>query len=208
MAVTRTSPPARRARRRSLRLARGARRPRLAAVSPVGLHLLALLGELLRDELAQHHRHAALHRLEGLAREALVGLAQAPAQRDDQAHRDLRVFGHQPAHVGPEHGHHADRLDRLDGGRAQLVLEHRQLAEDVARAEGRERDRAPVAVLVDGARMALAHDVAGVAGVALAEHHLARLEPARHRQLGDPLEIALHERGEHGHAPEQLHHLR
>ena len=51
------------------------------------------------DELAEDHRHAALDGLEGLAREALVGLAQAPAERDHQAHRDLRVLAHQPAHV-------------------------------------------------------------------------------------------------------------
>ena len=43
------------------------------------------------------------------------------------------------------------RLERLDGGRAQLVLEHRELAEDIAGAERRERDRAPVAVLAHGA---------------------------------------------------------
>ena len=109
---------------------------------------------------------------------------------------------------GPEHGHHEGGLDRLDGGRAELVLEHRQLAEEVARPEGRKRDRAPVAMLADGARVALANHVAGVAGVALAEHDLARLEAARHRQLGYPLEVAHHEGGEHGHPPEQLHHLR
>ena len=56
--------------------------------------------------------------------------------------------------------------------------------------------------------MALLHHVAGVARVALAEHHLARLEAARHRQFGYPLEIALHEGGEHRHSPEQLHHVR
>ena len=59
-----------------------------------------------------------------------------------------------------------------------------------------------------GARVTLAHDVAGVARVALAEDHLAGLEAARHGELGDPLEVALLERREHGHAPEQLDHLR
>ena len=54
----------------------------------------------------------------------------------------------------------------------------------------------------------VAHDVAGVAGVALAEHDLARLEVARHRHLGDPLEVAPLERREHGHAPEQLDDVR
>ena len=45
-------------------------------------------------------------------------------------------------------------VDRLDGGRAALVVEHRQLAEDVARAERRERDLAPVGVLADRPRVA------------------------------------------------------
>ena len=53
-----------------------------------------------------------------------------------------------------------------------------------------------------------ANDVAGVARVALAEDDLARLELARHRQLGDPLQIVCIERGEHRHAREQLDHFR
>ena len=54
----------------------------------------------------------------------------------------------------------------------------------------------------------VAHDVAGVAGVALAEHDLPRLELARHRHLGDPLEVAALERRERGHPREQLDDLR
>ena len=45
-------------------------------------------------------------------------------------------------------------VDRLDGRRAALVVEHRQLAEDVAGAERGERDLAPVGVLADRARVA------------------------------------------------------
>ena len=55
--------------------------------------------------------------------------------------------------------------------------------------------------------MTVAHDVAGVARVALAEDGLARLEHARHRDLGDPLEVALLQSLEHGHPPEQLDDL-
>jgi hypothetical protein len=164
-------------------------------------------GDLLFDQLAEHHRHAALHRLEGLARETLVGLAQAPAERDHQAHRDPGVLAHQPAHVAAEHAHHARRLDRFHGRRAQLVLEHRQLAEDVTRPERRQRDRASVPVCAGGAGVALADDVAGVAGVALAEDDLTGLEAARHRHLGDSLQVADRERGEHGHPAEQLDHV-
>ena len=54
-------------------------------------------------------------------------------------------------------------VERLDRRRAALVVEHRQLAEDVAGAEVRERDRAAVGVLADRPRVAAAHDVAGVA---------------------------------------------
>ena len=108
---------------------------------------------------------------------------------------------------GTEHRDHVGRLDRFHGRRAPLVLEHRELSEDVARAEARQRDRAAVSVVTRGARVAATHDVAGVARVALAEHDLAGLEAPRHRQLGDPLEVAGHERGENGHPPEQLHDL-
>ena len=66
----------------------------------------------------------------------------------------------------------------------------------------------PSPCVADRARMALAHDVAGVAGVAFAEHHLARLELARHRDLGDPLEVAALERRERGHPREQLYDVR
>ena len=84
-----------------------------------------------------------------------------------------------------------DRLDvveRLDRGRAPLVVEHRQLAEDVAGAEVRQRDRAAVGVLADRAGVAGAHDVARVRLVALAEDHaLTGLEPARDGHLDHAL---------------------
>ncbi len=164
--------------------------------------------DLLGDEVAEDDRHAALHGLEGLAREPLVHLAQAPAERDHQPRCDVGMFAHQPAHVGTEHPHHDRRLDRLHRRGAALVLEHRELAEDVARAERRERDRAPVAVRADRARVPIAHDVAGVAGVAFAEHDLTWRELARHRHLRDPLEVAALERRERGHPSEQLYNVR
>ncbi len=63
-----------------------------------------------------------------------------------------------------------------------------------------ERDRAPVRVAAHRPRVARADDVAGVAGVALAEHRLPRLEVARHGDLRDPLEVGWLERRERGHA--------
>ncbi len=163
--------------------------------------------DLLLDEVAQDDRDARLDGLEGLAGEALVGLAQAPAEGDHQARGDAGVLVHQPAHVGAEHGHDGGRLDSLDGGRAALVLEHGELAEDVAGTEGGERDDAPVGVLAHGAGAAGAHDVAGVAGVALAKDDLAGLELAGHGELGDALQVGGVQRGEHGHACEQFDDL-
>ena len=49
----------------------------------------------------------------------------------------------------PQDGDGLHVVERLDRGRAQLVVEHRQLAEDVAGPEVRERDDAPVGVLAD-----------------------------------------------------------
>ena len=123
-----------------------------------------IFGELAMfdDELREHGRDAALHGLERLARVALVGRPQAPAERDHELDRDLGVARQQRAHVDARDAEHVERVDRLDGGRAALVVEHRQLAEDVARAERGEGDLAAVGVLADGAGVAGAHDVAGV----------------------------------------------
>ncbi len=176
--------------------------------SPGGLSRSDEVGLRLCHQLAQRRSHATLNRLEGAAREALVALPQAPGERDQQAHRDLGVLSHQAAHVRTQHGQHACRLQRLHRGRATLVLEQRQLPEDVARAERRQSDRAPVAMIVHRAGAADVHDVAGVAPIALAEHHLAGLEAPGHRQLGDALEVRLLQRREHRHAAEQLHDLR
>ena len=165
-------------------------------------------GNLLRDKVAEDDRDPALDRLEGLPREAVVGLTQPPPERDHQPHRDLVMFGHQAPHVWPEHSDDARRLDRFDRRRAKLVLEHRELAEDVSGPERRERDRAPVRVGADRAGLAEPDDVTGVARVALAENNLAGLEGARDRDLGDALKVVHLERGEDGHTPEQLDNLR
>ena len=117
------------------------------------------------------------------------------------------MLAEQPAHVRAQQAAHAQRLDRFDRRRAPLVLEQRQLAEDVAGAKARQRDGAAVAIGAHRAGAALAHDVARVAGVALAKHHLAHSEAPGHRELRDLLEITALERREHGHPPEQLDDL-
>ena len=152
-------------------------------------------------------RDTALDRLKRLAGEALVGLAQATAEGYHQTSGDLGVLDHQPAHVGAQHRHHGGRLDHFDRRGAALVLEHRELPEDVAPTEGRERDDAPVRVLAHGAGPPGAHDVARVAAVPLAEHDLAGIELPRHRQVGDPLQVVEDERRGHGHPRQQLDDL-
>src|SRR5256885_6090379 len=94
-------------------------------------------------------------------------------------------------------------VDGLDRGRAALVVEHRQLTEEVARTEGGQRDRPPVGMLADGARVAAAHDVARAAGVTLPEDDLPRLEAARHGELGDARQLARAERLEDRDAREE-----
>ena len=119
------------------RLARGA-----GELGDVGLGghdehvaLAGALGLRLVDELAEHLGDAALDGLEGLAGEPLVGLAQPAAERDDELDRDVGVLAHQRAHVVAEDRDRLELVERLDGRRAALVVEHRQLAEDVAGAE-------------------------------------------------------------------------
>ena len=103
------------------------------------------------------------------------------------------------AHVVAEDRQRLEVVGRLDRRRAPLVVEHRQLAEDVAGPERRERDLAPVGVLADGARVAGAHDVAGVGVVALAEDGLAAVEARAARRPRRPLEVRGPELLEHGH---------
>ena len=95
-----------------------------------------------------------------------------------------------------------DRLDvveRLDRRRSALVVEHRELAEDVAGAEVGERDRAAVGVLAHRARVAAAHDVARVARVALAEDDLSGGEAPRDRDVGDAPQVVGPSASKHGH---------
>jgi hypothetical protein len=146
------------------RLARGARELGDLGLRCSDEHVVVVgaLGVRLLDELGDDLGDAALDRLEGLAREALVGGAQTPRDRYHQLARDARVLDEQAAHVGAEDCDRLDLVDRLHGGRPPLVVEHRQLTEDVPGPEGRERDRAAVGMAAHGAGVAGAHDVAGV----------------------------------------------
>ena len=107
------------------------------------------------------------------------------ARARSQAHRDVGVLAEGGLRMSwPRIATAPISVDRLDGRRAALVVEHPG-AEDVTGAEVGQGYRAPVGVLADGATMAGADDVARVGGVALAEDDLAPTERARHRDLRD-----------------------
>src|SRR4051794_12537370 len=108
------------------RLARGARE-----LGDVGLRDphedVARAGALrprLVDELSEDDRDAALHGLERLAAQALVGVAEPPTERDHQLDRDIGVLPQETAHVRARHRDRLDRVERLDGRRSPLVVEH------------------------------------------------------------------------------------
>src|SRR4029077_17748709 len=67
----------------------------------------------------------------------------------------------------------------------------------------RERDRSPVGVLTDRACQSAAHDVTGVALVALPEYDLAGGVTARHGYLRHGREVVLAEPGEDGHMAQE-----
>ena len=174
------------------RLARGARE--LGDVGLGGGHehvaLAGALGARLLDELAEHGGHAALDGLEGLAREALVGLAQAAAERDHELDRDVGVPRISARMSEP-------RIASASRSSIASTVAERRSSSNIASSPKmspgpnvRERDLAAVGVLAQGARVAGAHDVAGVGVVALAEDDLAGGEAARDRDRGDLLEVA------------------
>ena len=115
------------------------------------------------------------------------------------------MAGEQRPHVAGRQRQQLAVGERLDAGRADLAVEHRQLAEDVARAEGGEGDRAAVGVLAGDAEAALADDVAGVGVVALVEDagrgagKSAARRPCEKRSSSSLLEV-----GEERHAAQQL----
>ena len=137
------------------------------------------------------------------AMRALASRSFSPRRRQ-QLHRDLGVLVQQPLQVARQDRDRAHVVDRLDGGGADLAAEHRQLAEDLARAQVGERDRAPVRVLAGDARLAPLEHVARVAGVALAQDDRARRVAARHRDARDLLQLGLRQLGEQRHAAQQL----
>ena len=161
-------------------------------------------GQLLLDDLPEDHGDAALHGLEGLTGEPLVRFAQTPTEGDHQTRGDPGVFAHQTAHIGPEHPDYVRHLGRLHRGRPALVLEHRELAEDVTRAERRERDRASIRVRADRTGLAGTDHVAGVRCIPLAEDRLPGPELPGHGHLGDPFEVAQLQVRERRHPGEQL----
>ena len=169
---------------------------RLALAAPVVLGLAAELGEDAGD--------AAGDGLEGLAREADVGGAQAADEAGDELQRDLGVAGEQRAHVVGRQRQQLALGQRLGAGRALVAVEHRQLAEDLARAERGEGDRPAVGVFAGDPEAALLDDVAGVGVVALVEDPGPGRKGARHGDVREALQLPLLQVGEERHALQQL----
>ncbi len=141
------------------------------------------------DQLHQDAGDPARDLLERLPRDPRVGLPEPLRQRSEQLHGDLRMLVQQALEVAGEDRHGPHVVDRLDRRRANLAVEHRKLAEDLARAEVRERDRAAVGVLADDPRRAGAQDVAGVAWVSLAQDDRPRRVAPGHGDAGDLFEL-------------------
>ena len=107
-------------------------------------------------------------------------------------------------HVGGRHRQQLDLAERLDAGRADAAVEHRQLADELAGPEGGQRDRAAVGVLARHPDLAGADHVTGVAAIAFVEDPGALRERARNGDLGDPLELSGLEPGEQRNARKKL----
>jgi hypothetical protein len=178
--------------------AAGALARRAGEVRDLGLRradehvLLRCAVGLARDRLGeQRARHAAGHGLERLLEQSLVRAAHPLGEAGEQLQRDVGIAGDQPLDVGGEERHGGRGLDRLGGGGARLPAEHRQLAEEHARAQLREGHHAPVLVLAREHHRARSQQVAGVPNVALAEDHLALLPVARHGHLSHLVQLAV-----------------
>src|SRR5262245_18375993 len=192
-------------------LARGAREVRYLGLGRADQDVrLARAVGLARQGLGeQRARHAAGDGLERLLEQALVGAADALGKAGEQVQRQLGVAANQALHVAREQRDGARGLDDLRGGRALLSAEHRELAEQLAGAQLRQRDHAPIRMLAcehDGTR---AEQIAGVADVALPEDHLAALPVPRDGHPGHFLELAALDLAEHlrlGQQPDRFVH--
>src|SRR5581483_11007761 len=156
-----------------------------------------------RDELGQCRGHPALHGLERLARQPLVGAPQPLPERGDQLDRDVRMLAQQAVHVGAEDRDRLGVLRRLHRGRAALAVQHRHLAEDVAWTEVGQGDRAPIGMLPDRPRPSGADDEARAALVACPEYDRPGLELAGHRHLRHVRQVLSGERGEDRNSTQQ-----
>jgi hypothetical protein len=94
------------------------------------------------------------------------------------------------------------------GSSVSIVVEHGQLAEDVARPEVGERERAPIGMRAHRPGPARAHDIARVALVALTEHDLVGGEMAGHGDVRHACQILLAQRREDRDASQELPRLR
>src|SRR5690242_8173635 len=113
------------------------------------------------------------------------------------------MTGQQRPYLAGRQGEQLTVAERFDAGRAHLTVEHRQLAEDVTRAEARQGDRTPVRVLASDPKAAVTDDVTGVGVIALVEDAGAGREGASYRDSREALQLPFLEVGEERHAAQQ-----
>jgi hypothetical protein len=115
---------------------------------------------------------------------------------------DLGVLEHEGLELPRGHAGGAHVVGGGDRGRARAVVDQRDLAEPVARAQR----VLPVAVDLD-AGVALEQDPEARAGLALLHDHGARREGALGESTRQPLEVAAGDVGQERHPLEGVHEI-
>ena len=122
--------------------------------------------------------------------------AELRGERREQGVADGGLRGEQLAKLGPRQDERLSWFQGRGGGGSRRPVEEGQLAEDIARSEGRE-DRLVAGVGWEHDLDRPAHDdEQGIPGVAEMEDHLAPAEPPRAHPPTDPLHAGGVETGE------------
>ena len=156
--------------------------------------------EAVRTPIGKRNgRLAGLHPAEILAAvqtEVIKRAGIEPAEVEQIVGGCVTQAGEQAANVACRQGEELGLGERLDARGTRLAVEHRELAEDVARSEGGKRDRSSVGMLSRHTQVAGAHHEAGVRVISLVEDTDPRWERARDRDSRDPFEVLAGELGE------------
>jgi hypothetical protein len=165
---------------------------RRTSIGPPDDRTLAVLGregeQALRDPRRERHRLTILRTL----REP----PDARGQHRREADRRPRMLLEEGHEIPPMERHERRRLDRDDGRRAGLAVEQRDLPEHLPRPHQAEDDVLPVCSDRRDLERSGQDPEQLVAGIALPEEHLLRLQLARRRRLDQEIELPRVERGE------------